>query len=210
YARLCPASLLNAKRDIERVGAAPHQQRDDAAFLELSHQLAEPLERFHVLVIDRQNNVAATDARARGRTLNVLDQHTAGDLELTTLLGAGLRQCHAEAAPGLRRRLDTGGPRRGWRCAVRASSCISPTTTVTSRVALLRINCTLAFDLGLLPPTSRGRSSDEFTSLPSNLRITSPASMPAFSAGLPFSTELTNAPLGLGKPNDSASSLVTG
>ena len=63
---------------------------------------------------------------------------------------------------------------------------------------------------GLLPPTMRGRSSEEFTGLPSKRRITSPASMPAFSAGPPFSTELTSAPWGFGSPKPSASSFVTG
>jgi len=55
----------------------------------------------------------------------------------------------------------------------------------------------------------RGRSEDEFTVLPSNLRITSEGSSPALSAGPPFSTELTSAPAAFGRPNDSASSLVT-
>ena len=46
-------------------------------------------------------------------------------------------------------------------------------------------------------------------SLPLNLRITSPGSMPAFSAGLPFSTELTRAPAGLSSPKDSANCWFT-
>ena len=62
---------------------------------------------------------------------------------------------------------------------------------------------------GLVEPTMRGRSEDSFTVLPSNLRMTSPISMPALSAAAPFSTEATSAPCALLRLKDSASSLLT-
>ena len=55
----------------------------------------------------------------------------------------------------------------------------------------------------------RGSSDDVFTVLPSALRMMSPDSMPAFSAGPPFSTELTSAPPAFARPNASAVSLLT-
>ena len=59
-------------------------------------------------------------------------------------------------------------------------------------------------------PREQRSSSEELTGLPSKRRMTSPGSTPAFSAGPPFSTELTRAPWTLGRPNPSASSLVIG
>ena len=53
-------------------------------------------------------------------------------------------------------------------------------------------------------PTMRGNSFESFTSLPSNFRITSPASMPAGFAGPLSSTPATSAPFGSFKPSDSA------
>ncbi len=61
--------LIDAERDIKRVGRAPYQHGHYAALLELPHQLAKLLERLDVLVIDREDDVATTDAGARRRPL---------------------------------------------------------------------------------------------------------------------------------------------
>ena len=62
---------------------------------------------------------------------------------------------------------------------------------------------------GFVLPTIRGRSVARSMALPSNRRMMSPASTPAFSAGEPASTLRTSAPWGRPRPMDSATSLVT-
>ncbi len=98
-------------------------------------------------------------------------------------------------------------PRRAGVAA--ASSFISATVTATSRCAPLRQTVSVTFVPGLTIVTMRGNSDELRTSRPSTLTMMSPASSPAFSAGPPFSTELTSAPIAFGRPNDSAVSLVT-
>src|SRR5256885_5325292 len=55
-----------------------------------------------------------------------------------------------------------------------------------------------------------GSSLESLSGAPLSLRITSPDSMPARSAGPPFSTLDTSAPSGCGRPKESASPWVTG
>src|SRR5262245_23128766 len=83
-------------------GAGP-----DAPLVELSHHLVELLDGFHVLVVDRQYDVAAAYARARGRALrlDVLDEHPAVELELAALRFGKLRQGQAMLAESRCRRL---------------------------------------------------------------------------------------------------------
>src|SRR2546427_9365834 len=104
--------------------------------------------------------------------------------------------------------ISGGFPRRSLRVATRSSGS-SPTVTVISRLTPLRHTSRVALFPGLVLPTIRGNSVELDTGLPSNLRIMSPVSTPAFSAGPPFSTEFTRAPAGLESPKDSASSLET-
>jgi len=70
----------------------------DPAFLELFHHLSELLKCFHVLIINRKNNVAAAYARACGNALRIFYEDAAGNFELIALLRSGLRQRHAKAA----------------------------------------------------------------------------------------------------------------
>ena len=98
--------------------------------------------------------------------------------------------------------------RRPLRGSMR-SSFSSTTVTRTSRAAPLRHTCSTDVAPGLVAPTSRGRSPDFSTGLPSKRRMTSPGSMPAFSAGPRGSTELTSAPSVFCRPKESASSRVT-
>jgi len=88
------------------------------------------------------------------------------------------------------------------------SSGISAISTVICLDPPLRHSSTATLLPGLVAATMRGKSLELFTGLPSNLRITSLASIPALSAGPFFSTLLISAPTGLLRPNDSASSRV--
>ena len=58
---------------------------------------------------------------------------------------------------------------------------------------------------GFIAATSGGNSPERPISLPSIFRMTSPGSIPALAAGLPFCTELTSAPFGLLRPKLDAS-----
>ena len=93
--------------------------------------------------------------------------------------------------------------------AAALSEGTSPRLTFRSRLEPPRHTCKLTDCPGLSSPMTLGRSEDFSMTVPSTVRITSPAAMPAFSAGLSRSTEVTSAPSGLARPNDSASSLVT-
>ena len=86
------------------------------------------------------------------------------------------------------------------RRATGASSFISATVTAMSFCAPLRQTVSVTLVPGLIIVMIRGSSVDVRTSRPSTLMMMSPASTPAFSAGPPFSTELTSAPVGFGKP----------
>ena len=108
---------------------------------------------------------------------------------------------------GLAFSFGAGPPRRAAVGA--ASSFISATVTAMSRCAPLRQTVSVTFVPGLTTVMIRGSSDDVRTSRPSTLTMMSPASTPPFSAGPPFSTELTSAPMGLARPNDSAVSLLT-
>ena len=90
-----------------------------------------------------------------------------------------------------------------------SSSFSSVTVTAKSLAAPLRQTWSVIFAPGLTCVMMRGSSEDELTVLPSTLRMMSPGSTPAFSAGPPLSTELTSAPATLESPNASAVSLLT-
>jgi hypothetical protein len=153
----------------------------------------------------RQDDVAWPQVGAHRVAAHILDEQTAIDLELAFLLCGEFRHHQSEAigcpfgrllAPLLLR-------------TATFSSVISPTTTGRSRLLPLRHTWTITRLPGLVLPTMRGKSLELTMALPSNFRMTSPGSMPAFSAGPPFSTALTAAPWALLKPNDSARSLFT-
>ena len=89
------------------------------------------------------------------------------------------------------------------------SSGISPILTLSVLIfPFLQISTGTTL-LGLVSLTYFGRSEDVSITLLLNLRITSPASIPALPAGAPLLTAATSAPLLSFKPNASVSSSVT-
>ena len=98
---------------------------------------------------------------------------------------------------------------RGVSRAAMRSSCSSPTVMESLRAAPLRQTSTAAWEPGRVEPTRRGRSLEFSTGLPSKPMMMSEASIPALSAGLPFSTEFTSAPRGRSSPKEVARSRVT-
>ena len=90
-----------------------------------------------------------------------------------------------------------------------ASGSNSPTVICLSTKLPRRQTCIVLLVPGLVLPTMRGKSDDFSIGFPSNFKMMSPGSSPAFSAGEPCSTPRTNAPWVLVSPRDSATSLLT-
>ena len=84
----------------------------------------------------------------------------------------------------------------------------SPTVIASVLVAPLRRTSAETVLPGLTAATTRGKSDEAAIALPSNFRITSPASKPLLSAGPPFSTPAIKAPFVFFMPNESANSLL--
>ena len=90
-----------------------------------------------------------------------------------------------------------------------ASGSNSPTVICLSTKLPRRQTWMVLFVPGLVLPTMRGKSEDFSMGLPSNFKMMSPGSNPAFSAGEPCSTPRTKAPCVFASPKDSATSLLT-
>ena len=90
-----------------------------------------------------------------------------------------------------------------------SSSSSSPMVTFSVWVLPLRKTTTRTVLSTGVSATSRGRSRISSTSLPSNLVMTSPASIPATAAGPSGVTSATSAPRGRSMPSASASSSFT-
>ncbi len=98
----------------------------------------------------------------------------------------------------------------GVRAAIWASPASnSPTLTWVVRVLSLRQMTTSTVSPTGVSATMRGNCRISGTSLPSNSRMTSPASISAVSAGPSSMTLATRAPLALSSPKVSAISSVT-
>ena len=67
--------LFDTERYVERVGTAPHEHGDNLALLELPHELRELLERFHVLIVDRKDDVARAVHRVSARRAGEVQGH---------------------------------------------------------------------------------------------------------------------------------------
>ena len=119
--------------------------------------------------VDRGDHVAGADARARRGAAGVFDHQPFG----------GRPHREAELA-GL----------AGFALGAAAALSGSSSPTVTASVLLLSVapDSSVALVPGFTAATSGGTSAERSTVLPLTPRSTSPGLMPAFSAGLPFST----------------------
>ena len=98
------------------------------------------------------------------------------------------------------------GAARAWRCSFGSSPSVRlnawglPSRTISSLIE----------EPGAMAPMRLARSRASLTVLPSTETITSPALMPALTAGLPACGSATSAPSAFCRPRVSAMSSVTG
>src|SRR5690606_11220391 len=188
---------------------AAHQQHHRLPRLHPSHFTRERRGTADRRPADAQHHVAGHQAGLAGRiALHPGDAHALAGLQ-AKLATLGIGQLLGDQAERV------GVARRGrcGRARARGTACERVVLElgqghVERAFAAFAEHHDLIFAPGTLLPTIGGRSPGCRTVTPSALRITSPGSMPTFSAGLPGTTSLTSAPSVSGRPKPLAWSAV--